>query len=405
MLKPIYRLSTVASVIALAAAVPAYAQDDAQLEVRAGATYASSPFLVGGGEAGTDGDAVALSIEALPELLWEDETSVVRLGGVVRYEEWLKRYGSDVSGAVSLSGQKRASETLSIFGAVGYQTSERPRPEALVSSLSDDPLVDPLQFEGPIDPTLNQTFDRRQSATASFGAEKRLSPTQSLRAEISGVSNWFEGDGLDYRTVVLDTSYSQQLNPRLSMIIGLSGAISDYEIGTRGDGVLGNATIGFDLKLSETGSLRASGGAGALRIDNGLGIKESKTFVVVDFNLCEQTGKSRICAGASRETRPTALGGATKVTAAQLGWDLTLGENESLSIGASYADTEASTSLVEPILLPRTKYAAAALRYSRLISENLGFYFAPSATKIFDDPLGRDANYQVSVGLSYIFGR
>ena len=400
---PAYSLPTAVSVVALAVAAPVSAQDATSVEFRTGATLASDPFLVTG-ESGSK-DAVALNFEVLPEVRWQDETSVVRLGGQVRYEEWLNRYGSDISGTASLSAQKQASETLQLHGGVSYQTRDRPRPDALVSYLPDEDLGDPLVFEAPIDPTLDQQFSRRQSVSANFGFDKSLSPTQSWFTEVTGVSNWFEVDGLDYRTAGLSTGYTQQLNPRLAMNIGLSGTLSDYEVGSRGDGVIGNATVGFDLQLSETGSLRTGAGIGYSRVDSGENTKETNTFFVANASLCEQTGRSRLCAAGSRETRPTAFGGATKVTSASLGWDLTLGEAESLSVNAGYTDSKASTAFVDEAVPLRSKYASAAVRYSRSLSKNLGFYFAPSATKIFDDPTGRGSNYQVSVGLSYIFGR
>ncbi|MBX7539392.1 hypothetical protein [Qipengyuania sphaerica] len=377
------------------------AQEGPTVEIRTGALVASNPFLVGG----DDAEGIALTMEVLPQIRWEDETSTVVLDGQVRIEEWLERYDTDLSGKAALSASKNVSQTLELFGDAMYETRKRASPDLLVNLPPDGEIAPPTGTDFELDPTLIDQTVRRQSASASFGAAKQLSSTQSLRGQVATGANWFDQRGLDYRTTSLDLSYNQDLSPRVSLVLGANGSLSDFLDQARGDGVFATAEAGFEFETSPTGTLAARAGLSIVRVDTGFGETDNGEYAVADVEFCEELFQGKMCASGSRESRPTTIGGASTVTAANFSWNKQYDRGENLTLNLRYSDTKASLAAFDLADVQRTKFLGASAYYARPISDTVGVYVSPSAVKLFDDPFDRGSNYQIMFGLTLNFGR
>lgn len=390
------------SAIALGASSGANAQETAEVELRAGAVAATNPFLT----AGEDPQSVALSVEVLPTMTWNDEVSTLTLNGRLRYEEWLDKYDSDLSGQVGLAVTRQASETLEIFGSASFESIERSSPDLLVSSIEDGedlPLIDPgLE---PLDPTLSVGGVRRQSAVATAGFRKQVSAVSQINATLSSAMNWFNEGGVDYRSSELSLGYQRAIAPNLTFLSEVRGTKSDYLDQARGDGTFGTALAGLSAQVSPTGVLTATAGIAIASVDTGFGENQQGEFFVMAADYCEELLQGRLCLGGSRESRPTTIGGASTLTAVDVGWNRAFDRGENISFNLRYSDAKASLAAFDTDNVQRTKFLGASAYYVYPISDRLGVFASPSAIKLFDDPSDRDANYQVMIGLSYVFGR
>ena len=391
----------ITTVTAAGLACSASAQEQSQLELRTGVVFATNPFQ----SINDDADSFAVSVEAIPQVTWETERTAVTFDGRLRYEEWLEDYDSDLFALARLSLTNQASETLELFGSASFETTERAL--AGLSTDSLDPTVPTLPGANDLaDDAIFGAGIRRDTAAASFGGQKSLSATQAIRAEGSSQFNWFGEGGFDYRTLQFDLQYLQNVSPTVEWTIGGQVAQSDFFGQERGDGVFAGVMTGARIQVSPTGSLGASAGVAFASVDTGIeGAKDKGEYFIASFDYCEELIRGQLCAVASRESRPTTIGGASIVNSAGLSWNRTFDEGESFSLNARYGDTKASLAAFDLEELQETSFVAASAYYATPITERLGLYVAPSALLLLDNPFDRGDNYQISVGLSYRFGR
>ena len=386
-----------------AAATPTVvsAQDSSTVDISASTTYASNAFS----EAGDDTDGVAASIEVAPAFQWSDQRSTLSLRGAVRYDQWIGDDESDLSGSAQLAANSRLDENTSIYGAASFRSSRRTLRDFLLGDglALEDPEIVPPTFE--VDPTFGDRFSRRTSAGISGGISQALSPTQSLSLGVDSTYNWAGGELEDYRTHGANMSYSQQLGPRSRLVVSVGGGLSDYDEREFGDSVYGNGFLGVEFDLSETGSFSINGGVGISDTDVPDGIDGSRTTFLANAQLCERVLNGRLCASGGRSLEPTLLGGASTVTNASFGWVTAPEGRDTFSFNARYSKVDSEIDLIDPTTLRGSEFVGLSARYSREVGSNLDLYLAPSFSKILDDTLDREANYQVEAGLRLRLGR
>ena len=401
--KAFTKLSASISSIALLAAPAAHAQDTAQVEFRAGGIVASDPFLA---RSSDDGASVAAHVEVLPEMIWRDETTSLRLDGRLRYEEWFDGYDGDLSGEIGVGVRKKASETLDLFALGAFESIERSSPEVLIGSIQnvdDLPVID--AGLDTLDPTIGIGGIRRQSALATAGFRKDLSTVSELGVSLSTNINWFDESGVDYRSTELTANYAQTLAPNLALVLEVRGGKADFIDQSRGDGTFGSATAGVRTQVSPTGTLSASAGIALADVDTGLGSRQRGEFFIAAVDFCEDILQGKACLSAARQTRPTTIGGASTLTSVDFGWSRAYERGDRLSLNVRYTDTQAELAAFDLERVADTKFVGATAFYSYPINDRFGLYVSPSVLKLFDNVSDRDTNYQVMFGLSYTFGR
>lgn len=393
---------TLCSAIALLAFAPAALADTkTSLEVAAGAKVASNPYLVAGSSTG----AVAATIEANPTVVTGDATSTLRFDSAVRYDRYLRRYGDDLSARSSLTFDKRFSERTELTIGGNFGTSmggarDLFRPDLTQGSTPSTPL----------NPTSDVTVTGARFRQYNYGANARLAARVSARGQIvlGGNANFFESNGTfgqPFSQYVADAGYNHIINDRSQ--VGLQTAYSkiDFRGRTAGDAEVITPAVTGTFKLSSTFSISGNVGAAFSAIRQLNGTRARNTALSAQVSLCQQFARSTFCLSGNRAVQATSLGGASTVTTVALSNNWRLSERDTLNIAANYGQTDQPSASAAQFGANRTKLALATAVYSRRVTERLFLTVTPQIEKAWGQPIKRNANAAVMVGLRYRFGQ
>lgn len=386
---------------AAAMANPLAAQEvSSSINITAGGSYETNPFL----ENGEDTGGFSTYVQVDPRITWEDETSVVSLNGGARYAYFPGQDRSNDSARLRLGGTTRASEKVDLNSFVLVQTSR----SAGIDAILQDPSV--LGDEGalPEIPIIDATIvgDRRRATTFGVGGgiDYRASPVSNVSIDlVSRLRRFDDSLGRDFSSVNGSVGYGRTLSETASINFGVGLGSVDYEGGTLGDATILSPSVGAVLQTSETGKLSISGGISQVWLDGGLLDDESDTYLSGSVSYCDRAIGGSLCLTAGRSAQPTGTAGVSAVTSLGFGWSGQLSEEGTLSLSARYARADQSTLLPDG-LDNSTDLVGVVASYRHRLNDRLSFVVSPSYSDSSSNFVSRDPNLGISAGITLTIG-
>jgi hypothetical protein len=377
------------------------AETGTSLDLSIAATAASDPYLAGGQGTG----ALGGSLTAAPTLWFEDGDTALTASGALTLE-YFDGYDLDEAVNLAVAGEHRVDERTRLTADLGYRSSRaNARRFQLVPEPGDLEIGD---FPDPpaVDPTLGALAGRTSRLEVGAGLEHRLTPISSLVVGANlGRTNVREQDGEDYRDASLSAQYSRELTETTALLLSAEGADVDYLGRRAGDGVLVTGLAGVDHRLSTTLHLAAQVGGSFTATRTTPGRTERDVGLAGEVELCDQRERGFACANLSRRAQPTARGGITTVTSAQLSYSRALGRGDEVGMTGTYGRSSQPRLAFLPGGGRRSELVNLSARYSRRLGDSLSGFVAPGYTSIKDVGSQRRENYQVMIGVSYALGR
>ena len=361
----------------------------------------SNPFLQTGGDSSLSG-----TLQVDPKVYWADETSSVVLDASLRATQYLRRYGTDISGSVAVLATKQLDTRTSLTASAGLLSSRSTLKDFFLGSLGTP--LDPIEFPEANfnDVTFAGRRARVETLNASVGLDRVLGEEDSISFNAATSYSRFSGpDQFDYRTGSLGARYQRRLSERTSISAGAMGTIADY-IGTKnGDARIISPQIGIENKINERVSWTANLGASVASIDNPLGVSRTKTYFTGAVSICDRGVESALCGSASRSAEPTSLGGIRAVTNLAVVFDKKLSSKDRVILSGRYGQTSQSSSPLIRSGQPNSQLYGVSGTYSKDIGERLAFVVTPSYTKVVERRFRDEANYAVTVGVRLRLGK
>ncbi len=380
-----------------------YAQSEPRsvIDVSVGGAGDSNPFLETNGKA-----AGSVTLKVDPKVYWEDESSKVTLDGGLRLSQYTNRYGSDVGLRLGAQGSKKIDERTSLTVGAGFQSSRSSLQDTFFGNV-DSPL-DPGAFpEVPLtDVTIAGQRIRVKTLDASVGIEHALSAADAVGITAATSYSKFGGTfGRDYRSGIVGLQYGRRISERTLVTGAVEVGVADY-IGSRnGDATIISPQVGIENSVSERLRWTASIGVSYASVDDQFRVSRNKVYLAGDISLCHTAVRSSFCGSVSRSAAPTALGGISAVTNVAFNYDQKLSLKDSFSLSGRYGRTDQSSDPALAAIRRDTQIVGVSATYLRAVNERLSFYATPSATRIFDKQLRREANYSINVGVKMRFGK
>ena len=371
------------------------------VDISLNGTGDSNPFLDPGGVSSLSG-----TLQVDPKVYWEDETSSVALNANLRTTQYLRRYGNDIGGSVSVVAAKKLDLRTELSASAAFSSSRSTLKDFFLGNLSAP--LDPVEFP---EATFNDvTFAGRRNRVDTFngllGLSRVLSEDDSISTSfLTSYSRFSGSDQFDYRTGRLGAKYQRRLSERTSISAGAVATIADY-IGTKdGDARVISPQIGIANKINERVNWTASLGASFASVDNPLGVSRTKTYFTGEVSICDRGVESALCGSASRSAEPTSLGGIRAITNVAVVFDKKLSPNDRVMFSGRYGQTSQSTTGVIVPDQRNTQLYGVSGTYSKDIGERLAFFITPSFTKVVERRFRDETNYALTVGLRLRIGK
>lgn len=371
------------------------------VDISLNGTGDSNPFLDPGGVSSLSG-----TLQVDPKVYWEDETSSVALNANLRTTQYLRRYGNDIGGSVSVVAAKKLDLRTELSASAAFSSSRSTLKDFFLGNLSAP--LDPVEFP---EATFNDvTFAGRRNRVDTFngllGLSRVLSEDDSISTSfLTSYSRFSGSDQFDYRTGRLGAKYQRRLSERTSISAGAVATIADY-IGTKdGDARVISPQIGIANKINERVNWTASLGASFASVDNPLGVSRTKTYFTGEVSICDRGVESALCGSASRSAEPTSLGGIRAITNVAVVFDKKLSPNDRVMFSGRYGQTSQSTTGVIVPDQRNTQLYGVSGTYSKDIGERLAFFITPSFTKVVERRFRDETNYALTVGLTLRLGK
>jgi hypothetical protein len=378
----------------------AAAETRARVDVSAGATAASNPYLLNA----PDTEAVGASLTIDPMVFFEDGNSAITFNGSLTLEKLSEDYGTDESVSLGASGVFRVDERTTFSTDVGFRTSESAARRFFGGM--DLEGLEPGEFpDSPyLDPTLGNIMGRTSRLDVNASVERLVGPNSVLTAKTGlGLTEVDAGSGQDYKDATFALTYSRRMTERTSLRTTFDAGYVDYLGQRSGDGVFVTGLAGVDHQVSQSLHLSAQLGASFAATESPSGGRRTTVSWAGEFDLCNTYPRGMLCATASRSAQPTSLGGLTNVSSIGVSYTHAFGASATASATANYA----RTSDRQPgFALPggKSELAGVSASYRHKLGERISAFATPSFTSVADDLSDRRENYQVMLGISYRLG-
>lgn len=382
----------------------AYAQYEPQIgvDVSVGGGVSTNPFLYADGKT-----AASANIDIAPYVVVEDELGATRINGNLRFTQYSKFYGNDVSARIEAATERRLDERNTVRVAASAQRLRSAIQDGLIfesggGSQGPGPLLPPTVPI--IDTTLAGTRARITSLSTSFGLSHILNERSSLDAGIELNGTYIdEGAGFDYRSVSSHAGYRRQLTQRTTVTFDTQLGFVDYLSRRTGDSMIVSPRVGIQQQLTNRLSVVADAGISYVRTDVGGGDRSNLVSFAGSVGLCDRGPNRTLCLSGGRSAQPTALGGVSTVTTASLNYNAQLSRIDRVSMSARYGRTNQDGAGLPVVRV--TDFIGVSATYARDLNDRLAFTVTPGYSKIFDDTQRRSANYSLMVGLTMKFGK
>lgn len=375
---------------------PALAEEQFFFDLSAGTNASRNPFL----QSGDNTAAAGAFIQVDPQLQILDEVSEVKLYGTFRYNHYTRSSGDDVSGQGGLSVERRLSPLTLLRGRASARVAQSSALDFTVA-----PGASPTDATAPVifpDVTFAGTRSRTTVLGAGVGLDHDLNERERLVADLAVTTTQFSRAGQnDYRFVTGEVDYRRTISVRTSVFGALRVGYSDFLGSNLDDGVIVAPTVGISTQLNPRLSLEVGLGTSLSRVNELGGRKTTRLVASARILLCEAIVASKGCFELSRGSQPTALSGLTTVTTANFSYNIPIGQRDQLAASANYTATdEPSTRRAGQ----STDLLTASATYNRTFNRRLSAYVTPSYARIFDSLLSPRSDIAVRVGVRYRIG-
>lgn len=365
-LRPAALLAT-AALLALPATQAGAQETRLAVDVSAGGSYSTNPFLI----RGKSESSAATELTISPSLTVLDETSATTLNAHYRRSDYLTRYNPAEGYGVAAQTRRALSATMSANASVSYDSSIiGQRGLGLVGVV--DPTTPAPVIVAP-DISLIGLNQRQNSLAASLGASWQLGPRDSLNAQVSASrvsygSNSRSGDNplLASRGTGATIGYSRSLSERTSIGVQGTGSWTNYDRpGFSGSSYSPQGTITHQINQQLNFTL----GAGVVFISSTTPRGTSNvTGFSGSFNGCRVAGRSTQCVRAYSDAQATALGDISRRYGGSVEYSYRLRQNDVLSGTLDYSRLTATSTAVQ---VPQVGYLNAMLSYQRGFTQRL----------------------------------
>jgi hypothetical protein len=379
-------------------AAPAYADTRIGMNVAAGATIDSNPYLT---DRSTD---IAGTLQASPNVQISNDVSSLNLRGDVLIRQFIKSSnGNDITGTATLAGTHRFSPYFSVNSGVSYLTSSNGLNLGFANVGPTDPLPPPTT---PLpDITLGGTRTRTHMLSANAGFSLRASPRDQISANFTASRNTFNAAagsaGRDFDFLNGGLNYSRTLSRRISATASVRYGRSNYMDTRVGDGTIITPEVGFDMTLNDKMTLSASLGASFSRSSLGDGRTVKATSLSGQARLCRSLPGGGVCAVAARTAQPTALGSINVVTSVGVNYNRRLSARDAMTINLGFNNSNDDLTLITGSR--NSNFYSAGANWSRTLNRRLSMYVSPSYSRITDPSRTYDS-LRLAIGLRLSFG-
>lgn len=404
LLRPSYlQTASVAAAVAVGViAQSASAQAQAAMDVSAGATAATNPYLLAGPSTVTAG----VDLKFSPSLLVQSADAIFKVKSSVELERFFDRYGLDESVTFGASGERRIDQRTTVGANVDFRSSK----SAARRFYAGEDITDfvPGQFpQTPeVDPTVASALGRTTRLSVNASLTHLLAPKSTFAASAGlGLTRVESASGADYRDTNTALTYIRVLSETTSAVITIEAGYADY-LGQRlGDGFFATSLAGVDHRFTRSLHLSAQIGASTVFIQGPGGSSRATTSLAGNLNLCDEEAMGTVCLTGSRSARPTSFGGLTTVSSFRLSYSRTAGPRARLSFAGSFTRSNRSIVSVPTSETRHSQLLNMSSTYRRELGERIAAFVTPSFTSIKDRLSGRRENFQVLIGVSRKFGR
>lgn len=344
-------------------ALPAAAQDTRlAVDVSAGGSYSTNPFLIRGDAEG----AVATELMISPQLTVVDERNEASLIAHYRRSDYLNRYNAAEGYGVQAQARRALTSTLSARADVSYESSIVGQ-----SGLGVVGVVDPNPGPdlGTPDISLIGLNQRQNSLVASLGADWRFGPRDTLTGRASANRISYGGESgalLSSQTTGATLGYSRALSERTSVGFQGTGSWTDYDRrGFSGASYSPQGTLSHQIDQR----LRFSLGLGAVFISSTTPLRTTKaTGFSGTFDGCRTAGRSAQCVRAFSDAQATGLGDISRRYGGSFDYSYRLRENDVLRGMIDYSRLTATSDTLQ---VPQVGFLSGIVSYERSFTQRL----------------------------------
>jgi hypothetical protein len=295
---------TIVAGAALMTGASACAETTSFVDLQAGLGYSSNPFLDFRNKSAAFGRVSAYGTHA-----WNSETGSTSLTGYVENTSYFRDYGSKQIFDLGAHTRQRVSETVTIFGDLGFagdfagQLSNRLLfvPTQPVVPEPGNPLPPPTN-----NPDLFGFSSRQYRVSGHAGASIRSGARGTISLSAGAQRTWFTGgsDDADYNAFFGSAGYSQQISERTSAGAALNLQRQDYRHGDYANIV--NPVLTLQSRLSER--ITGDAAVGVMVVEQRTaGRKDRQVSPSFSGSLCDRGEVSELCFHVSRDAQ-SALG-------------------------------------------------------------------------------------------------
>lgn len=305
-------------------------------DIDAGLGYSTNPNLAFGPNVGSGfGRISARGVHA-----WRTERSSSSVSGFVENSTYFRKYGNTQIFSVSGATDYRASESLRLFGNVGFSGDLGGQLQSRFAAVPNtpvviDPQVPPLLTV--VDPQLVSLLGRQYRVNGQVGGSTRLNARDFLSVSAGVQKVWFTGanQANNFNTYSGSLAFERQLSERKSIGARMSVQRADYRSGGRstsfGPEIYGR--LQFSEAWSATGSIGANfTNQRSLRFGN-----SNSTSLSFSGSLCRTGPTDSLCAQLSRNSQNAATGDLLQTTSGGVSYSRKLSNLDSIqfSLNAS----------------------------------------------------------------------
>ncbi len=376
--RPAAALLTVA--IATVPAGQAVAQETAvAVDVSAGGSYSTNPFLISGDSDGKGAFATELSVT--PQVMYRDERSDAALIARYRRSDYIDRYNSAEGYGFTAQAQRALNPLLSANATVSFDSSIVGQSGLGVVGVVD-PSLTPVPGIGlPVpgigvpgvgvpgvsvpDLSLIGLNQRQNTLAASLGATLRVGPHDTLNGSVNANRVSYGSNSnialLSSRGTGATIGYSRALSERTSVGIQGSGSWTEYDRnGFHGSSYSPQGTLSHRLGAQ----LNLDLAAGVVFISSTTTRGRSNvTGFSGSLSGCHTGNRSAQCLRAYSDAQATALGDISRRYGGSFDYSYRLRENDVLRASIGYSRLVATSD--NTLQIPQVSYLNADAAYER----------------------------------------
>jgi hypothetical protein len=375
----------------------AFGEVSTGVDVTARAQVATNPYLAAGEFTGSESATLSIS----PLVLAGDEVTSLRLEGRVVHTEFSRRYDAVTNLGATAALKHKFSGNLDVTASVSYDRAVVGVEDILAPNGATVAGTGPVQLL-PGDTSLNGLQQRRLFLNSDLGFHYRANSRDIFDLGSSyGSSSYPGGIGVqNYNSYGFRAAYGRQMSDAVTIGIQANWIKTDFSKVLVGDSrsYALQATVAAQLGPRLTAQVSAGPSFASIRTVNGI-IRQ--TTIGGSVNLCSVGAVAKTCVYTSRSYQPSSLGGIRPLTNWGVSYSRRLDERSDIQGNAAFGTSRrfATAGAVT------NGFARADLAYNRKFTQSMKGYASVGYSDSFKDVTNRRGNYQLNVGLTFLFGK